>query len=149
MRNAFSKYVDERLVEIMMDNPERLKMNNRNINFAMILVKEDLNIEKIISKIVSAIQKHDAMIDSITGTIITVYFGIPFDQPDQNQMMQILLRDLSENFKSSIAILHGACECHVGTLGNENRICFTALLPDYKSKLNKLISLEFGQIIKD
>jgi len=86
------------------------------------------------------------MIESITSTLITVYFNVPLTQPDSNQLRNDLVNRLSETFGSDISILHGTCECQVGNVGNEKRKAYTALLPHYKSKLSKLSSMEFGEI---
>jgi len=149
LENSFSKYMDERIVKLTLNNPEKLEMGKRKINFALILVKEDSSTEDKISEVVNYARKHDAMIDSITGTFITVYFGVPLDQPDQKEMRVAFINEIYENMGSSLTIVHGECECSVGNVGNENRMNYTALLPEYKSKLNKLTNLDFGQIIED
>ena len=149
IEKSFSKFIDERIVRLMLKNPEDLEMKNRKINFAMILAKDDSSTRERISEVVSYAQKHDAMIDSITGTLITIYFGVPLDQPDQRQMRKAFVNEISEKLGPSLTIVHGECECPVGSVGNEKRLSYTALLPKYKSKLNKLTALDFGQIIED
>jgi len=133
----------------MFNNPEELEMRKRKINFVMILVKEDSNIAERISVVINLAQKHDAMIDAITGILISIYFGVPLDHPDQKQKRLAFVNEISESLGPFLSIVHGECECPVGNVGNENQMNFTVLLPGYKSKLNKLTTLEFGHIIAD
>ena len=149
IKKSFSKFMDERIVRLMLNNPEGLEMKKKKINFVMILVKEDSNTAETIGKAVNFAWKHDAMIDAITGTLISIYFGVPLDQPDQKQMRVAFVNEISESIGPSLSIIHGECECPVGNVGTENRMNYTALLTEYKSKLKKLTALDFGQIIED
>ena len=149
VRKAFSRYIDERVISVISENPEAPPMSKQRINFAMILVSEGLRSEQTISEIVTLAQKYKGMVDSITGTLITVYFGVPLPQPDQKELRIAFLKGLSENLGPSLAIVHGECECPVGKVGNENRMGYTAFLPDFKEKLARLSSLEFGQAVEN
>ncbi len=124
---------------------ETTELRITTIDYLLILVREDSNLPRRIFKAVSIIQEFDGMIESITSTLITVYFNVPLIQPDSNQLRNDLVNRLSETVGSDISILHGTCECQVGNVGNEKRKAYTALLPDYKSKLSKLSSMEFGE----
>ena len=149
LEKSFSKFMDERIVRLMLNNPEELEMKKRKINFILILVKEASDTAETIGKVVNFARKHDVMIDAITGTLISIYFGIPLDQPDQKKMRVAFVNEISESLGPSLSMVHGECECPIGNVGNENRMNYTALLPEYKSKLNKLTNLDFGQIIDD
>jgi hypothetical protein len=51
IRKAFLKYIDERLISVLLENAEGLRMSRKLINFAMILVNEASDAES--SKTVS------------------------------------------------------------------------------------------------
>ncbi len=89
--------MDERIDRLMLNNPEELVMRKRKINFVMILVKEDSNTAERIGEVVNFAWKHDAMIDAITGTLISIYFGVPLDQPDQKQMRVAFINEISKS----------------------------------------------------
>ena len=149
VKRAFSKYLDQSLIPVIPEDPEGPRMSKKRINFAMILVNEDSRPEQTISEIVTLAQKHDGMVDSITGTFITVYFGVPLAQPNQKQLRSAFINELSEKLGPSLAVVHGECECAVGTVGNDHRMTYTAFLPEFKGKLGRLCSLEFGRTVED
>lgn len=125
-----------------------MDLSAKYLNFILILVRDDSKQPQNIRDTVNIIQEHDGMIESITSTLITAYFGVPLEQPNSEQMRIDLVKELSEKKGRDLSIIHGACECPVGTVGNENRKAYTALLPDYKSKLRQLSSMEFGQVLE-
>jgi hypothetical protein len=149
INKSFSKHMDGRLLSLFNEKPDALNMIMKQINFVMILASQSSRPDQIIGEIISLVQKYTGMVDSITCIFITIYFGVPLDQSNQKELRIAFLAELSEKFGSSLAILHGECECPVGNLGNDKRMAYTAFLPEYKSKLCKLSSLEFGQILED
>jgi len=149
IRNTLSRYIDERLISVISEKPEAPRMSKKPINFAMILVNQNSRPEQSISEIVTLAQKHDGLVDSMTGTLVTVCFGIPLEQPNQKKLRLAFIGEVSEKLGPLLAVLHGECECPVGKVGNEHRMSYTAFLPDFKAKLGRLCSLEFGQIIEE
>ena len=125
-----------------------MELSEKYINYVLILVRDHSKQPQNIRDTVNIIQEHNGMIESITGTLITVYFNVPVEQPNSEKMRMDLVKELSEKKGRDLSIIHGACECPVGTVGNENRKAYTALLPHYKSKLSKLSSMEFGQVLE-
>lgn len=73
---------------------------------------------------------------------------MPLYQENAAQNRINLVNDLSENLRSNISILHGEAEWFVGTYGCKERLSYIAMIPDYKSKLNCLSSIAFGEIIQ-
>jgi hypothetical protein len=144
---AFSKHIDERLIAVLLENPEGLRMSEKQINFVMVLADEASDPVSTIREIVTLVQKHEGMVASIEGTLVTVYFGVPLPQPNQKEQRLKFVIDLSEKVRPRVAVVHGECECQVGKVGNEQRMGYTAFIPDFKGKLGKLCSLEIGQII--
>ena len=148
IRKAASRYMDERLLLLLIESPEGLRMSEKRINFVLVLTDEASDPVSTIREIVTLVQKHDGMIASFEGTLLTVYFGVPLPQPNQKEQRLKFVSDLSEKVRPLVAVVHGECECQVGKVGNEQRMGYTAFIPDFKGKLGKLCSLEVGQIIE-
>ena len=142
IKKVYSKYLDE----LRLDNQKGVELSTQYLHFVLILVSETGNRSQMIGQVLDIIQQHDGMIESITSTFITVYVGVPLQQPNSKQLRIDLVNELSGKLGPQLAIIYGECGCPVGSVGNESRQTYTALLPEYKSKLRKLSSLQFGQV---
>ena len=128
-------------------NQETMKLDMKYLNYVLVLVREDSNQLRTIEEVVNVIQNHGGTIESITAAcLITAYFGAPIEQPNSKQVRIDLINELSEKLRTNLAIIHGECECPVGNVGNESYMNYTALFPDFKSKLSILSSLTFGHV---
>jgi hypothetical protein len=78
--------------------------------------------------------------------LIAVYFGAPIREPNSRQKRKDLVIQLAESLGSDLAVIHGECNCPVGIIEDEKRASYTALLPEYRTKLAELASLDFGQV---
>jgi len=148
IKKSFSNYLDENLIDSILQNHGLIDLRLKYINFILILVRDDSRQSQNIREALNIIQEHHGMIESITSTLVTVYFGVPLEQPNSKELRIGLVKELSERMGPDLAFIHGACECPVGNVGNENRKAYTALIPGYKSKLSKLSTMEFGQILE-
>lgn len=150
IRDAFDKYVDHNVIDNMLS--DSLTLNSqpeiKHIGFILILVKEEQSItfRNTVTKVLGIVQEHNVMIECITGTFISVLVGVPLELPDTGKVRHNILDKLSNQLGAHLAILHGECDCAVEIVGNEKRFSYTAILPDYKSKLRRLASLDYGKI---
>jgi len=137
----FSKYTDKKKVDVVFNPHENPGLNLMHVDFVLILINQDSEETTTINNVISIVNAHDGMIESITCTLITVYFGVPEKQHNKKQLRLCLVDKLTEKLGKNLSIIHGECECPVGIVGNEDRKAYTALLPDYKIKLMELSSL--------
>ena len=67
-------------------------------------------------------------------------------QPDLTERRIQLVEKLRQEVGSFLTIVHGECDCLVGSVGSEKLMGYTALIPGFKEKLHKLSSLNYGQV---
>jgi hypothetical protein len=146
LKKAFSRYVGEQKVGEIVHDQEDLELTIKHVNFLLVMVRQDPRQAKTIRQVVRIVQEEQAMIQSITNTLITVYCGVPIHEPSAGKMREDLVIKLTESLGSDLAIVHGECDCPVGIVGTEDRANYTALLPEYQTKLAGLLSLDFGQV---
>jgi hypothetical protein len=145
IKKSFSRYIgEEKVFEILQGKGSGL--TTRHVNFLLVLVRQDSRQAETIRQVVRIVQERQAMIDSITGTLITIHVGVRIDEPNAKQMREDLIIRLTESLGSDLAIIHGECDCPVGIVGTEDRANYTALLPEYRTTLGELVSLDFGQV---
>ena len=62
----------------------RLSTATKHIHFLLVLASQDETAqpEQTISQALDIAMAHDGMVESITGTLITILFGAPIKQPD-------------------------------------------------------------------
>lgn len=145
IKKIVSRYTGEKKLDLILTSQNHTELIPMHVDFVLILISQDSDPSQPIHDVSNTIQEHDGMIESMTSTLITVYFGVPDKQPNSKRMRIGLVGDLLEKFGANLSIIHGACECPVGSIGNEKRKAYTALLPDYKAKLRELSGLPFGQ----
>lgn len=126
--------------------PEGLR--ETRLDFILMLVAEGACRSKRLGEILEFIQQGGGMIESMTGTLVTVYFGVPVVTGDPETLRLALVSALGKRFPGEIAAVHGACVCPVGLIGHPSRMSFTALLPDHRGKLARLAALEPGDLVE-
>ena len=104
--------------------------------------------QQTIESILDIAVECEAMIETITASFISILFNAPLEQEDALPLRKKLVSNLSEKFGADLSILHGEAVCLVGNFGSQKRLSYTAMIPDYKVKMNRLTSLEFGEIIE-
>lgn len=149
IRNAFKGFTDGTAMdkitgEVQADSVPEIK----HIQYVLVLVDETgfIKSDGLVDHVIDSALHHDAMIDSITASYISMLINTPLALDDPKEKRLSLVKELSESCGTSLAIIHGECECLVGVFGSRNRMNYTAMIPDYKSKLRTLASLEYGQI---
>lgn len=149
LKKAFRKYLDKDAVQnILEGNMEFEPPQKKKIQFILLFVKESSQTQQTIESILDIAIEFDAMIETITSSFISILFNVPLEQEDALELRKRLTDHLSERFGDELAILHGETVCFVGNFGSKKRLSYTAMIPDYKSKMNRLTSLEFGEIIE-
>ncbi len=148
IKKAFGQYIPANIIDNLMsaDNVS-FELIEKEIDYAFILVSESSieSVPQIIKAVLDIAEKHEGMVESITGPLIIVLLGIPQPQDNAQKRRHALVVDLHESLGASISIVHGNTKCLVGTVGNKNRSTITALIPNYKEKLKLLSNMEYGQ----
>ncbi len=149
LKKAFGKYLDDDAVQnILEGNMEFEPPQKKKIQYILLFVKESSKTQETIESILDIAIEFDAMIETITSSFISILFNVPLEQEGAVQFRKKLATHLSGKFSSELSILHGETICLVGNFGSKKRLSYTAMIPDYKSKMNRLTSLEFGEIIE-
>ena len=139
IKNAFGKYVNKDVLDSVVNDSG---LQEKHIDFVLLLLS---NLD-FIGKAIQIVNRQECMIESITGTFITVLVGAPTEKTNSNETRLQIVAELSKELGSNVVMLHGGCDCLVGSVGNSQRMSYTAMLPEYKAKLNRLSSLEFGEV---
>lgn len=142
IKGMFERFMDKELVDVIVSGTEEL--HEMRIDYVLLLLSN----HKAIGKAISIINSHDCMIESITGTLITVLIGAPIPNPKSDQIREQLVDHVAAKLASEAVVLHGGCSCPVGTVGNEQRKSYTAIIPEYKTKLRQLATAEFGEVVE-
>jgi hypothetical protein len=150
LQKAFGKYVPLDVIDKILN--DSLTPNGqpeiKHIGFILILVKEDqlFIFKETVIKVLDVINEHEAMIECVVGAFISVLVSTSAESSNATKIRQDIVNNLSTQLGYYLAILHGECDCAIELIGNEKRFSYTAVIPDYKSKLFKLSSLEYGSI---
>lgn len=151
VRETFKGFMDESTVnKVIKGELEETAPEKKHIQYILTLVEENeyINSNNLVENIINLALHHQATIESITATYISIIINIPLkiENPRENRIS--LVKELSDKYGNKLAIVHGECECFVGVFGSKSRMNYTALIPDYKSKLKTLASLEYGKIME-
>lgn len=146
IQNSFHQAMGAK-IEMALDEGYEDKIVNREVDFILILLKDFSSdqLSQSFDKLFSIIQKYDADIESVTGSLVSVLFNVPIKQVNSKNLRIKLVEELVENFSQELTIVHGQAICPYGTIGNETRKEITAFIPHYKESLKTLSSLEWGQ----
>lgn len=146
IQNSFRQAMGAK-IEMVLDEGYEGKIENREVDFILILLKDFSSdqLSQSFDKLFSIIQKYDADIESVTGSLISVLFNVPIKQINSKELRIKLVVELVSNFPQELTIVHGQTICPYGTIGNETRKEITAFIPNYKDTLKTLSGLEWGQ----
>ena len=143
LKSTFGKFIANGIVDEVLQGPGQLQ--EKQIEYVLLL----LNSHELIGSAIEIISRHDCMIESITGTLITVLVGVPLKKPASEECRRKLVAQLSAELGVAAVVLHGGGTALVGMVGNSQRMSYTAIIPEYKAKLTKLSSAEFGEVIEN
>jgi hypothetical protein len=142
IKSAFGKFIDKDIVEALQNEPGQLQ--EKQIEYVLLL----LDSHELIGRAIEIISNHDSMIESITGTLITTLVGAPLENSKSEEIRRNLVKQLSAELGPNAVVLHGRDSCLVGMVGNNQRMSYTAVIPDYKMKLLRISSGEYGEVIE-
>jgi len=151
IKKTFAKYIDEDVLErVLNGSQEAVQLKTKKVDFVLILVDDTDSKEcpSIIKEAVAIIDKCDGMVDSIVGPFIVVLFGAPVAQPESESKRKALVQAITKAIGEKISMVHGHSECLVGTVGNESRMSYTALIPGFKEILRRLAGLPYGGVFE-
>ena len=146
LHNSFRQAMGAK-IEMVLDEEYEEKIEKRDVDYILILVKEISSdqLSQSFDRLFSIIQKYDADIESVTGSLVSVLFNVPIKQVNSKELRIKLVEELVANFPQELTIVHGQAICPYGTIGNKTRKEITAFIPHYKDSLKALSSLEWGQ----
>jgi hypothetical protein len=92
------------------------KIEPRHFQFIVILVDESKpeEIPATISTVLRTLLKHDAMLSSITSSLLVGLLGVPFPKSDSPEARRGLVEALLRENGDRIRIAHGECDGAVG-----------------------------------
>jgi hypothetical protein len=151
IKKTFAKYIDEDVLERVLNGlQEASHLETKKIEFVLVLVDDTDSKEcpSIIRAAVAIIDKYEGMVDSIVGPLIVVLFGAPVAQPGSESKRKALVQAITKAIGEKVSMVHGHSECLVGTVGNESRMSYTALIPGFKEILRRLSGLPYGGVLE-
>jgi hypothetical protein len=152
LKNLLGKYVKEDKLDLILNGSIALQsLEKKPIGYILIFLKDNdpQSFQNDLNRLIKIIYEHHGVIDTISGSFISVLLGMPLPIPDLTEKRKQLVEIFSQELGLSIALLHGEIECLVGNIGNNSHWSYTALIPDFKKKLNILSSLAYGEITEN
>ncbi|MDD5437703.1 MAG: adenylate/guanylate cyclase domain-containing protein [Patescibacteria group bacterium] len=154
IRNAFSRYVTESVVESILSDPSKLKLGGERRKMTVLFsdirgftsISEGLNPEKLVeimnkylSRMTAEVFKHEGVLDKYIGDAVMAFWNAPFDQPDHAKRavetaldMLSALKEMNANkafgdveLKIGVGVNTG--EMVVGNMGSEERFDYTVI----------------------
>jgi hypothetical protein len=125
------------------------KIEARHFQFVAILVDER-NSEEVsatIGTVVRTLLQHEAMLSSVTSSLIVGLLGVPFPKGDSPEARRGLVEALLRENGDRIRIAHGQCDGAVGLLGTKERCTYGEIIPGFSGILKKLLDTKFGAAV--
>ena len=145
----FSSYVDARLVQQILDNPESAPAppSRQTIEFVLVALNDDDldGIPPILSQILEMTRVHEGFVESLTGPLVFVEFGYPTPDAEAAAHRAAMAASLGEALGDRVKILHGRGAALIGTVAGKEGP-FGAVLAGYHRLLKELTAMEFGQV---
>jgi hypothetical protein len=126
------------------------KIEAKHFQFLLILVAESnpLEIPAIISMVVRTLLQHDAMLSSITSSLLVGILGVPFPKGDSPEVRRGLVEALLRENSDRIRIAHGECDGAVGLLGTPERCSYGEVIPRFSAILKTLLETKLGNAVE-
>jgi hypothetical protein len=154
VRNIFSKYIPKDTLDNIIEGKHNMMEPNHKkglINFIIIQLKEEPieELHNLHKPVVSTILENKGFIAGIISTIIFATFGFPF-QDDKNSanLNEQTAFSLLKNLGNNIKVVYGSDEGFYGNVGNSKYHNYSPLIHEFNKKLDFLINLEYGKIMK-
>jgi hypothetical protein len=151
-RKAFQEFVGPELLSKLRQGAELQvgKIEAKHFQFVIILI-DDAKAEEvpaIISKVVSMLLQHGAILSNITSSLLVGLLGVPFPKGDSPEVRLRLVDALLAENGDRIKIAHGQCTGAFGSLGTEGRWTYGEVIPEFSQILKKLLESQFGTAVE-
>lgn len=154
IRNAFSRYVTESVVESILSDPSKLKLGGERRKMTVLFsdirgftsISEGLKPEKLVeimnkylSRMTDEVFKHEGVLDKYIGDAVMAFWNAPFDQPDHAKRAVETALDMLSALKEmnatkvfgdlelKIGVGVNTGEMVVGNMGSEERFDYTVI----------------------
>jgi adenylate cyclase len=154
IRNAFSRYVTESVVESILSDPSKLKLGGERRKMSVLFsdirgftsISEGLRPEKLVeimnkylSRMTDEVFKHEGVLDKYIGDAVMAFWNAPFDQPDHAKRAVETALDMLSALKEmnatkafgdvelKIGVGVNTGEMVVGNMGSEERFDYTVI----------------------
>jgi hypothetical protein len=147
VRRIFGKVVDPSTVEsLLRDGVERQPLKQGRIEFVLAFVRGDSpsRVSERMARVADLAVTHGATVYDLVGGLVIVAFGTHPASSTESGSRSSLVHALREQLVGDIKIVHGAADGHHGLFGNERRLSYTFLVPEFDAILGVLSRLEFG-----
>lgn len=126
------------------------KTQAMHFQFFIILLDEAKpeEVPALISKIVSTLLQHHAMLSNICSSLLVATLGAPFRDSDSPELRRKIVDAMFQENGDRIKIAHGQCTGPVGNMGAEGRWAYTEVIPDFSHILKKLLEIPLGSSVE-
>ena len=153
VRRAFRKYVPPKVVKQLLKDARVGELPNDEIrHFQFVLVHIDEakpeEIPKVISTVVDAFFRSNAMLADIVSSLVVGYLGLPQPKFDSVEGRRNLVTTLLTENGRLIRIAHGQCDGLTGNFGTKGGWRYGEIIPNFSAALKKLFDAEFGAAVE-
>ena len=146
VRKAFEKLVDPETVETLLrEGGVQPSIKQGRIEFVLAFVRgSPSQISERMARVADIAVEHGAVVYDLVGGLVVVAFGTHPASSPQSGSRASLVQALRQQLAGDVKIVHGAADGHHGLFGNESRLSYTFLVPQFDAILGALGRLEFG-----
>ena len=101
-------------------------------------------ISSLLGNIVELMVSHNAMISSVSPSLVIAWLGAPFPQHDSAETRLTLVAALLAQNRGQVRIAHGQCDGLVGIFGGRGRWTYGVAIPHFSEILRNLLDSPFG-----
>jgi hypothetical protein len=141
-------YLDPAKVEsIVRDGLPDHSLKAGHLEFVIAFIRGDGpdQISERMGRVAELASAHNAMVDQLVSGLVIVVFGVHPGLPSKPEDRPSLVQALREQLAGDVKIVHGGGDGHYGLFGNNNRMSYTFLVPDFDRILGTLSQLKFGE----
>ena len=148
---AFSEYVDKDTIEeyLKSDELQNSSLSEiKDIYYILYHVRDDSikRIYTLIEKSLNVVLKYEGIYDLIGSFVIVYYRNNDIDNKIRNTD---LAKELLDTLKKDIRLIHGKTDGKLDNLGIKNNLNFGPVILNFGEKIEKLVKIEFGEIISE
>lgn len=148
-RRALERLINPKTVEsLLSENANVAGIKQGRIEFVVAFVggPEPAQVSDGISKFTDLAIQHGATVHHIIGALVIVAFGAGPAAPRNSGDRASLVAAVREGLGTHIKLVHGAADGHYGLFGDETRMSYTFLVPQFDQMLGILSRLPLGAV---